>query len=128
MKHLKLVWRCCNPVGWLVTLGLSVSAAWAGAGATLQDCNRPEFQTVLQAAPGNTRLPARAHWLTGQIVQWPAIEAVGRFKLHYSARARAVASIGGVVKGADGFLDLEVFQGVLPAAVAMRFKFVAPGV
>ena len=128
MKYLQLGWHGFKPACWLATLSLAVSAAWAGAGATLQDCNRPEFQTVLQAAPGNTRLPARAHWLTGQIVQWPAIEAVGRFKLHYSARARAVASIGGVVKGADGFLDLEVFQGVLPAAVAMRFKFVAPGV
>jgi hypothetical protein len=79
MKHLQWAWNGFKPAGWLAALSLSACAAWAGAGATLQDCNRPEFQTVLQAVPDNTKVPARAHWLNGQIVQWPAIEAVGRF-------------------------------------------------
>lgn len=128
MKHLQWGWIGFKPVGWLAALSLSACAAWAGAGATLQDCSRPEFQTVLQAVPDNTKLPAHAHWLTSQIVQWPAIEAAGRFKLYYSTRAQAVVSIGGIVKGADGALSIDVFQGALPAAVATRFNFVAPGV
>ena len=100
----------------------------ADGGPTLRDCDRPDFQTVLQPLPDNTRVPARAHWLTGQIVQWPAIDAGGRFKLYYSARAQLVASVGRAVKGADGALSMDVFHGALPAAVAARFKFVAPGV
>ncbi len=123
---MKMGW--IKPGYWLAMLSLSACAAWAGAGPTLRDCDEAGFQTVLQAAPGNTRMPARAHWLTGQIVQWPAIDASGRFKLYYSARAQAVASVGRVVKGADGALSMEVFAGVLPAAAAVRFKFVAPGV
>ena len=128
MKHLQLAWNGFKPAGWLAALSLSACVAWAGAGATLQDCNRPEFQTVLQAVPDNTKVPARAHWLTGQIVQWPAIDAGGRFKLYYSARAQAVASAGRAVKGADGSLVMDVVQGGLPPEIAKRFKFVAPGV
>ncbi len=128
MKHLQSGWHAFNHACWLAALSLAASAAAADVGPTLQDCDQTGFETVLQAAPTNTKVPARAHWLTGQIVQWPAIDTGGRFKLYYSARAQAVASVGRAVKGADGALSMDVFHGALPAAVAARFKFVAPGV
>ena len=123
---MKMGWikRAC----WLALMSLGLGAAWAGVGQTLRDCNQTEFQTVLQAAPGQPSVPARAYWLSAHVIQWPAIHAGGRFKLYYAARAQAVASVGSAVRGADGSLALDLFQGDLPAQVAIRFKFVGPGV
>ena len=113
---------------WLALMSLSACATWAGVGPTPRDCDAPGFQTVLQAAPGNTSVPANAHWVSAHFVQWPAIKAGGHFKLYYSARAQVFAGAGRAVRGADGVLVLDVVQGTLPPELATRFRFVAPGV
>ena len=112
----------------LSLLSLLASSAMAGRVGALAACNAPEFQTVLRASPPSTPLDARAYWLTRQLAKWPAVDAAGQFKLYYSARAQAVASIGAAVRGADGALSLDVYSGKLPESVATRFKFVADGV
>jgi pullulanase/glycogen debranching enzyme len=109
---------------------LTVAApAFAGASvAALQDCDAAEFQTVLRASPSGVRLEARAYWLTRQLAQWPELDATGRFKLYHSTRGQLVATQGAPVKGADGALTLDVFNGSVPPATIRRFKFVADGV
>lgn len=112
----------------LAVLTLAASASASGKGLALEDCDSAEFQTVLRASPTGARLESRAYWLTRQLAQWPGLDASGNFKLYYSASGQLRASEGAAVRGADGALSLDVFQGPLPAAIARRFKFVADGV
>ncbi len=70
---------------------------------------------------------ARAFWLTKDLVQFPKIDNSGVFKLHHSARGQIKAAKDSAVTGADGAITLDVFTGMVPAAVTTRFKFVAPG-
>ena len=70
---------------------------------------------------------ARAYWLTDRLIQWPKAGASGVFKLYHSARGQIVATTDAAVSGADGAIDLQVFTGSVPADVATRFKFIAPG-
>jgi pullulanase len=70
---------------------------------------------------------ARAYWLTDRLIQWPKAGASGVFKLYHSARGQIVATTDAAVSGADGAIDLQVFSGSVPADVATRFKFIAPG-
>ncbi len=71
---------------------------------------------------------ARAYWLSDRLLQWPKASAGGAFKLYHSARGQIVARLDAAVSGADGAIDLEVFTGSVPAELATRFKFIAPGV
>jgi pullulanase/glycogen debranching enzyme len=50
------------------------------------------------------------------------------FKLYHSATGQIVVKKDAPVSGADGAVTLAVFGGTVPAAVAERFKYVAPGV
>jgi pullulanase/glycogen debranching enzyme len=83
-------------------------------------------------APPDTRsvstTDARAYWLTGQLLQWPQVDASGVFKLYYSATAQITAVKDGKVAGADGSIALDRFTGSVPAAAATRFKFIGAGV
>ena len=86
--------------------------------------------TVYQAAPDTrsaSTTDARAFWLNRQLIQWPRVDGSGTVKLYYSATGQAVAPKDGKVAGAEGSLTLERFSGAVPAALAERFKFVAPG-
>ncbi len=112
----------------LATLTVAAPTFAGISGAALQDCDAAEFQTVLKASPTGVSLEARAYWLTRQLVQWPGMDATGRFKLYHSTRGQLVAAQGATVKGADGVLALDVFKGSVPEAAARRFKFVADGV
>lgn len=123
MKHgwMKLGWA-------LATLTLAASVSASGKGLALEDCDSAEFQTVLRASPMGSRLESRAYWLNRQLAQWPGLDTSGNFKLYYSASGQLLATEGAAVRGADGALSLDVFQGRLPATLARRFKFVADGV
>ena len=112
----------------LATLTVASSAFGGVFSATLQDCDAADFQTVLKASPTGVRIQSRAIWLTRQVAQWPGMDASGRFKLYYSSAGQLVATPGATVKGADGALTLDAFQGSVPQAAATRFKFVANGV
>ncbi|WP_422014372.1 alpha-1,6-glucosidase domain-containing protein [Roseateles sp.] len=83
-------------------------------------------------APPDTRsvstTDARAYWLTKQLIQWPQVDSGGVFKLYHSANAQITAVRDGKVAGADGALVLDRFAGSVPAAAALRFKFIGSGV
>jgi len=87
--------------------------------------------TVYTAAPdlrSASTGDARAHWLTGRLIQWPQVDAGGVFKLYHSATGQIRAARDGTVSGADGALTLDANAVAVPASAAARFKFVAPGV
>ncbi|MBG6080235.1 alpha-1,6-glucosidase domain-containing protein [Rubrivivax gelatinosus] len=71
---------------------------------------------------------ARAYWLTRALIQAPRWDSTGVFKLYYASRGQIQAPRGAKASGADGALTLDVSTAELDAAVAERFKFVAPGV
>ena len=111
----------------LLTMG-SLHAA-PSSRANEQDlaaCDSPSYQTVLQAA---NAMPARAVWLSRDLIQWPGVtpEAGARFRLYHSARGRVLARPQQPVSGADGSLPLSVFAGQPSDAAAQRFKYLAPG-
>ena len=87
--------------------------------------------TVYTAFP-DTRLAsttdARAFWLSRSLLQFPKIDNSGVFKLYHSARGQIVAAKDAAVTGADGAITLDVFGGTVPAELATRFKYIAPGV
>ena len=92
----------------------------------LDDCNAPEFQTVLRNSP-STAQEANAYWLNRQLIKWPNAAMVGIYKLYYSSQGQLHAPHGSAVTGADGALQLDLVTHELPAATATRFKYVADG-
>jgi pullulanase/glycogen debranching enzyme len=87
--------------------------------------------TVYTSAPDTrsaSTIDARAYWLSRSLLQWPGIDAGGRFKLYHSATGQIVTTKDEPVKGADGAVALEVFAGAVPPDVAERFKYVPAGV
>jgi pullulanase/glycogen debranching enzyme len=119
--------------GW-VKLGLLL-AAWVLApavlagvdAAALPACDATEFQTLLHAAPKQEPLAARAYWLNSRMAKWPGVDATGEFRLYHSRSAQLRVALGQAVQGADGVLSLNVVKQALPAALAVRFKFVGEG-
>lgn len=130
--RLGTAFRSCTLV-WVLATG-SAMAAPANTGlAARAVCDDDDFQTLLQAVPpgagaGTDAATARGYWLTRQLLQWPGVQASGRFALYHSAHGRIVANQGAPVTGADGMLPLDVHRDALPEPVAARFKFVGDGV
>ena len=90
-----------------VALALCAPLAFAH-GFSQADCNGPA-STVLKAAA--TPVDARAYWLDATTLQWPGAPLDARVRLRAGSETLALASL----------------QDALPAAVAERFRFVAPG-
>ncbi len=117
----------------LLSLGLALNAASAFAqapqtelAALRADCDATAPGRVLHAQAGPA-VEARAYWLDRQSIQWPGAPVDGRFRLYYSATAALRAEPGKPVAGADGFIELTLANGELPAALAERFKFIGEG-
>jgi pullulanase len=108
------------------TLGVVPALAAGSAALERTACDAASFETRLHSS-GQT-LDARAVWLNRGVVQWPQVAADGQFRLYYSRRGGIVARPGTTVAGADGALDLDVFDGTLPARLAERFRYVEGGV
>ena len=86
--------------------------------------------TVYTSAPDLRRAStrdARAFWLTGQLIQWPRVDASGTVKLYHSATGQIKAPLGAAVSGHDGAVTLEAYAGSVPTAVAQRFKWIDSG-
>ena len=114
--------------GGLVEGAESTGRAQTLPGPEQADCDRSDFQKVLAPdAPGNGAIEARAFWLNRHLIQWPGANKSGTFRLYHSPGARIVASAGRRIEGADGWLEMSVFDGQVPAQIASRFKFVAAG-
>jgi len=87
--------------------------------------------TVYSAAPDTRSVSAsdaRAVWLNRSLIQWPRVDAGGVHKLYHSATGQIVVAKDAKLSGADGALVLSRSTAAVPAAVAERFKYVAPGV
>ena len=106
-------------------LAAAIFASSAHAAVSLETCDDPGFQIVLNAS--SATLDARAVWLDRRLVQWPGADAGGGYRLYHSARAAIVATPGAKVRGADGALALDRFTGKVPEALAARFKWVDKG-
>jgi len=104
---------------------VALSCAAATAAPTIADCDGP-FATVLQAG-AMPAAEARAYWLDRQLIQWPAADTAGAFKLYHSATAQLRATAGQRVTGADGAVLLSASNTPAPAALAQRFKFIGKG-
>ncbi len=86
--------------------------------------------TVYQGPPdlrSVSSTDARAVWLNQSLVQWPRVTTDGVVRLYYSAKGQIVVQRDALTQGADGFITLDAFDGVVPADAALRFKYVAAG-
>ncbi|MCV2352543.1 DUF3372 domain-containing protein [Paucibacter sp. B2R-40] len=97
----------------------------------LEACDEPGFAHLLHPQRDAAPLAARAYWLNRGLIQWPGAAekmAVGaRVKLYYSAQAALQIGPNQALGGADASLLLEPSRAELPADLAQRFKFIAPG-
>ncbi|MDR7267665.1 pullulanase/glycogen debranching enzyme [Pelomonas saccharophila] len=86
--------------------------------------------TVYFAAPDLRQVSstdARAVWLNKSLVKWPRIATSSPVRLYYSATGQISVGLESPVQGADGYITLDAFTGSVPAADALRFKYVASG-
>ena len=86
--------------------------------------------TVYTATPDLRQVSstdARAVWLNKSLVKWPRIATSGPVRLYHSATGQISVGLDAAVQGADGFITLDAFTGTVPAADALRFKYVASG-
>jgi pullulanase len=98
----------------------------------INDCDKPEFQTVLQASPANP-VPSgvQAVWLTRSRIRWPGLNkenARGVYRLYTSASGQLVAKTGEPIKGSDAAMALNVARDQLTPEIQSRFKYVAEGI
>ncbi|CAH0141661.1 Pullulanase [Massilia sp. Bi118] len=109
------------------TAGLLALLASAGAHAAISPdaCDSKAFQTVL--SPSAASFDARAVWLDRRLIAFPGAAADGVFKLYHSPTGSIAAPAGGKVAGSIGALNLGLFQGSVPPALAERFKWVGAG-
>ncbi|MBI3349968.1 MAG: pullulanase-type alpha-1,6-glucosidase [Burkholderiales bacterium] len=86
--------------------------------------------TVYTAAPDLRQVSstdARAVWLNKSLVKWPRIATSSPVRLYHSATGQISVGLDAAVQGADGYITLDAFTGTVPAADALRFKYVASG-
>ncbi|RTL39508.1 MAG: pullulanase-type alpha-1,6-glucosidase [Burkholderiales bacterium] len=90
-----------------------------------------ERDATVYTAPPDLRqvssTDARAVWLNKSLVKWPRIATSNPVRLYYSATGQISVGLDAPVQGADGFITLDPFSGTVPAADALRFKYVASG-
>ena len=123
-------WLAAGRAAWaVVVFGATANGAWAqgvAAADLRQACDAPTLYSVLRADA--RRHEARAVWLDARSLQWPAAAPAGaRHRLYHAAAGGIGAEPGAVVAGADGALPLQPLADALPAALAARFAYLAPG-
>ncbi len=103
------------------------------ANFSIEDCDRSDFQTVLNASAIDA-LPkeARAYWLTKNLIRWPEKkftpnQTQSHMRIYHSLNAQLRVRVGDKVTGADGQIELDDWVGALPIATQVKFKFVAAG-
>ncbi|MFG6460973.1 alpha-1,6-glucosidase domain-containing protein [Roseateles sp. DXS20W] len=86
--------------------------------------------TVYTATPDLRQVSstdARAVWLNKSLVKWPRLATSAPVRLYHSATGQINVIAGATVQGADGYITLDAFTGTVPAADALRFKYVGSG-
>ena len=91
-------------------------------------CDSAGSATVLQAIPAQRDVPAHAVWLSGDVLQWPGVQAPAGFKLYYAQTGQIAVEAGAPVHGSQGALPLTVAPDAVAQAVNIRFKHIGPGV
>jgi len=90
-----------------------------------------ERDATVYTAPPDLRsvssTDARAVWLNKSLVKWPRIATSSPVRLYHSATGQISVALDAPVQGADGYITLDAFAGTVPAADALRFKYVASG-
>ncbi|MFG6485845.1 pullulanase-type alpha-1,6-glucosidase [Roseateles sp. BYS78W] len=90
-----------------------------------------ERDATVYTAPPDLRsvssTDARAVWLNKSLVKWPRVATSSPVRLYYSATGQISVALDTAVQGADGFITLDAFTGSVPAADALRFKYVGNG-
>jgi pullulanase-type alpha-1,6-glucosidase len=90
-----------------------------------------ERDATVYTAPPDLRqvssTDARAVWLNKTLVKWPRLATSGSVRLYHSATGQISVAPDAPVQGADGFITLDAFTGSVPAADALRFKYVGSG-
>jgi pullulanase/glycogen debranching enzyme len=91
------------------------------------ECNRPEFQSVLQpTAP----IDARAVWINRNLIKWHRAAVVpegSHFRLYHGVVGEIVALPGGPVLGAEGVLKMSIRRSGIPAALSARYNYLGDG-
>ncbi len=92
-------------------------------------CDGTAWQHTLRPAPAGVPAAVQAHWVSREWLVWPGRSAQpgGRFVLAHSSAAKLTAATGQPLLGADLRVPLGVAGATLPAALAARFKWLAPG-
>jgi pullulanase len=121
---LRVFWRCLPSLSLLAMLASLSLHAYSYPPV---DCNGAEHETVLAPAASAAKLPARAHWLNRQLLKWPGVGDVGRFRIYHAERGQLIVTQGAAVKGADGWVSLQPSPSQLDATTMARFKHVADG-
>ena len=114
----------------LLFILFAVPFAMARADATRADCDSPNFQRTLYAAPDASVQPieSRAIWFSSDVIRWPGASEQARFRLYASARGQLALKVGEPVRGADDIVSLSVRTALLPQNLLERFKYVTAGV
>ncbi|HEY0955737.1 MAG TPA: pullulanase-type alpha-1,6-glucosidase, partial [Roseateles sp.] len=90
-----------------------------------------ERDATVYTAPPDLRqvssTDARAVWLNKSLLKWPRLATSGPVRLYHSATGQISVGLDAPVTGADGYITLDPFTGGVPAAEALRFKYVASG-
>lgn len=109
--------------GMRTTFALLLAVA-GNAQAGTADCDGDAARVLHAAAHAAT--DARAYWLDGTRIRWPAQPADARYRLVASSSAGLRVERGQAVAGADRSYLLQASHD-LPDAVAARFRFVGEG-
>ncbi len=103
------------------------STAFAAQGA-VEDCLKPQWQTLIEASAKDSLTDTRAVWLNDQRIRWPGKSASGHYRLYASRNGRIDVKIGKPVAGADQVFDLAVASSLLQVETGRRFRFLGEGV
>ncbi len=109
--------------GMRTTFALLLAVA-GNAQAGTADCDGDAARVLHAAAHAAT--DARAYWLDGTRIRWPAQPADARYRLVASSSAGLRVERGQAVAGADRSYLLQASHD-MPDAVAARFRFVGEG-
>ena len=103
-----------------LTIANQVGEIWMVQGNATVYTSVPDTRSV-------SSTDQRAVWLTGKLVQWPAVSSGDTVKLYWSSTGQIVAGLGLPITGADGSITLDAYTGTLPSDVATRFQWVGAG-
>ena len=146
-SNMKIARQLCSMAllclsSWSLSLAVQANDVTAAVISTPQtaiaQCNRSEFQQVLQTQADTQAITANAIWLDHQLIQWPELvvhaDTAARFRLVSSRQAALLIQPGETVRGADHSLVLTALGNVhadtvlLSPSLKEKFRYLHAGV